>query len=54
MLLIFILVFIGVFAVVALPWIAKSVGPAQKAKEVQDRLASALQHSLVEQKAAGI
>jgi tight adherence protein B len=49
MLLIFILVFIGVFAVVALPWIAKSVGPAQKAKEVQDRLASALATEAPEQ-----
>jgi tight adherence protein B len=36
------LVFIGVFAIVALPWIASSGGPSQKAKEVQSRLESAL------------
>lgn len=41
MLVIMILVFIGVFAVVALPLIATS-GSAKKAKEVQSRLASAL------------
>lgn len=52
MLLIICLVFIGVFAVVAMPWIASAVGP-NKAKEVQTRLASALateapeQHDLV-------
>ena len=42
MLLIIGLVFVGVFAVVAMPWIANSVGPSQKAKEVQTRLESAL------------
>jgi tight adherence protein B len=53
MLLIISLVFIGVFAVIALPLIATSVGPAKKAKEVQSRLASALateapeQHDLI-------
>ena len=36
------LVFIGVFAVIALPWIAHSVGPSKQAKEVQTRLESAL------------
>jgi tight adherence protein B len=36
------LVFIGVFAIVAMPWIASSVGPSKKAKEVQNRLESAL------------
>jgi tight adherence protein B len=36
------LVFIGVFAIVALPWIASSGGSSQKAKEVQNRLESAL------------
>ena len=36
------LVFVGVFAIVALPWIASSVGPSKKAKEVQNRLESAL------------
>jgi tight adherence protein B len=36
------LVFIGVFAIVAMPWIASTVGPSQKAKEVQSRLESAL------------
>jgi tight adherence protein B len=36
------LVFIGVFAIIAMPWIASSVGPSQKAKEVQNRLESAL------------
>ena len=40
--LIIVLVFVGVFAAVAIPWIASSVGPSQKAKEVQTRLASAL------------
>ncbi len=42
MLLITALVFIGVFAAVAMPWIATTVGPDKKAKEVQSRLASAL------------
>lgn len=42
MLMIIILVFIGVFAIIALPLIATSIGPAKKAKEVQSRLASAL------------
>jgi tight adherence protein B len=36
------LVFVGVFAAVAMPLIASSVGPSQQAKEVQIRLASAL------------
>jgi tight adherence protein B len=36
------LVFIGVFAIIAMPWIASSGGPSQKAKEVQNRLESAL------------
>jgi len=49
MLLIIILVFIGVFAVVAMPWIASAVGPANKAKEVQSRLASALATEAQEQ-----
>jgi tight adherence protein B len=42
MLLITMLVFVGVFAVVAMPWIASAVGPAKQAKEVQSRLESAL------------
>jgi tight adherence protein B len=37
------LVFVGVFAAIALPLIASSLGPSQKAKEVQSRLASALE-----------
>ncbi|MGC1463351.1 MAG: type II secretion system F family protein [Terracidiphilus sp.] len=49
MLLIIILAFIGVFAVVAIPWIASAVGPGQKAKEVQTRLASALATEAPEQ-----
>ena len=40
--LIIILVFIGVFAAIALPWVAASSGPGKQAKEVQSRLASAL------------
>jgi tight adherence protein B len=44
------LVFVGVFAVIALPWIASSVGPSQKAKEVQTRLASALAAEAPEQR----
>ncbi len=36
------LVFVGVFAAVAMPWIAASAGPSKQAKEVQTRLASAL------------
>jgi tight adherence protein B len=48
MLLIICLVFIGVFTVVAMPWIASTVGP-NKAKEVQSRLASALATEAPEQ-----
>ena len=44
------LVFVGVFAAVAIPWIASSVGPSQKAKEVQTRLASALAAEAPEQR----
>ena len=36
------LVFVGVFAAIALPLIATSVGPSKQAKDVQTRLASAL------------
>lgn len=36
------LVFVGVFAAVAMPWIAASAGPSKQAKEVQTRLDSAL------------
>ncbi|MDR3736565.1 MAG: hypothetical protein P4L10_13660, partial [Acidobacteriaceae bacterium] len=36
------LVFVGVFAAIAMPWIAASSGPSKQAKEVQTRLASAL------------
>jgi len=49
MLLIIGLVFIGVFAVIALPLIAAS-GPAKKAKEVQNRLDSALATEAPEQR----
>jgi tight adherence protein B len=50
MLFIIILVFIGVFAVVAMPWITHAVGPGKKAKEVQDRLTSALATEAPEQR----
>jgi tight adherence protein B len=36
------LVFLGVFVVIAMPLIANSLGPSNKAKDVQTRLASAL------------
>lgn len=36
------LVFLGVFAAIAMPWIAASAGPSRQAKEVQTRLESAL------------
>lgn len=49
MLSIFALVFIGVFALIAIPLIATTVGPAKKAKEVQSRLASALATEAPEQ-----
>ncbi len=50
MLLILSLVVVGVFAVIALPWIAISAGPARKAKEVEARLASALATEAPEQR----
>lgn len=50
MLLIIVLVFIGVFAAIALPLVATTVGPAKKAKEVQSRLASALATEVPEQR----
>ena len=40
--LIFVLVFVGVFAVIALPLLASSLGPSKGAREVQTRLESAL------------
>lgn len=49
MLVIMILVFVGVFAIVALPLIATN-GSAKKAKEVQSRLASALATEAPEQR----
>ena len=42
MIVIIVLVFLGVFAAIAMPWIASSVGPSKQAKEVQTRLESAL------------
>jgi tight adherence protein B len=50
--LIFALVFVGVFAVIALPLILGLGGPGQKAKEVQNRLESALATEAPEEREA--